>query len=175
MHAPAKADDPIATPQTLTEYDGIAFGFPTRYGVSLISFNASLIVSYLSFFSPQTPAAQMKSYWDSTGQLWQAGSLVGKPVTAFTSTGSLQGGQETTILASVPFYVHHGMIFVPPGYSYGAPMFNVTEVRGGSPWGAGTFAAGDGSRQPTEAELGYAKHQGTYFSGVVGKLAVKKE
>jgi len=113
----------------------------------------------------------MKSFWDSTGQLWQAGALVGKPVTAFTSTGTLQGGQETTIMTSVPVFAHHGMIFVPVGYTYGSPMFNLGEVRGGSPWGAGTFAGADGSRQPSEAELGFAKHQGTYFTGIAAKLA----
>jgi NAD(P)H dehydrogenase (quinone) len=67
--------------------------------------------------------------------------------------------------------VHHGMIYVPPGYTFGGPMFTLDEVKGGSPWGAGTFAGADGSRQPSETELGYATHQGEYFAGKVLKLA----
>ena len=65
---------------------------------------------------------------------------------------------------------HHGMIFVPPGYTHGAAMFDMSSIRGGSPWGAGTFAGADGSRQPTETELSYATHQGEYFAGKALKL-----
>lgn len=74
-------------------------------------------------------------------------------------------------MTSLTQFVHHGMIYVPPGYSYGGPMFSNEEVRGGSPWGAGCYAGADGSRQPSDTELGYAKHQGTYFAGKVLKLA----
>lgn len=66
--------------------------------------------------------------------------------------------------------VHHGMIYVPPGYTMGAPMFDTSELRGGSPWGAGTYAGADGSRQPSKMELDYAKHQGEYFAGKALKL-----
>ena len=66
--------------------------------------------------------------------------------------------------------VHHGMIYVPTGYSFGAEMFSNEEVHGGSPYGAGTYTGADGSRQPSEYELKYAVHQGTYFAGVAKKM-----
>jgi NAD(P)H dehydrogenase (quinone) len=62
------------------------------------------------------------------------------------------------------------MLFVPLGYTFGAGMFGVDEVRGGSPYGAGTFAGADGSRTPSEVELAVARHQGTYFAGIAKKL-----
>ena len=61
--------------------------------------------------------------------------------------------------AALPFVAAHGLIWVPPGYSYGQPMFGLDEVRGGSGWGSGTFAGPTGQRQPSEAELGQAEHQ----------------
>jgi len=148
MHAPPKPDVPVATPQDLAEADGIIFGIPTRFG---------------------TMSAQMKAYFDSTGQLWQKGTLVGKPASIFFSTATQGGGQETTALTTVTQLTHHGMLFVPIGY--GNPsLFNMDEVHGGSAYGAGTFAGGDGSRQPTQLELGVASYQGRYFAGVVTAL-----
>ena len=88
----------------------------------------------------------------------------------FLSTGTQGGRQETTALTAVTQLVHHGMLFVPLGYTFGAAMFGVDEVRGGSPYGAGTFAGADGSRTPSEAELAIARHQGTYFAGIAKKL-----
>jgi multimeric flavodoxin WrbA len=61
--------------------------------------------------------------------------------------------------SALPPFIHHGMIYVPPGYSFGAPMFDIETVRGGSAWGAGTFAGADGSRKVTDVELEQAKHQ----------------
>ena len=72
-------------------------------------------------------------------------------------------------LTSITQLVHHGMIFVPIGYTFGAGMFEMENVKGGSPYGAGTYA-GDGSRQPTELELAQAFHQGKYFAGIAKKL-----
>lgn len=63
------------------------------------------------------------------------------------------------VCAALPNIVHHGMVYVPPGYGLGAPMYGLDEVRGGSGWGAGTFAAGDGSRQPSKVELDFAEYQ----------------
>lgn len=77
-------------------------------------------------------------------------------------------------MTAVTQFTHHGMIFVPPGYSLGADMFGLDEVKGGSPWGASTFAGGDNSRKVSEAELMYALHQGRYFAGVVKRLAATK-
>ncbi|WVZ95132.1 hypothetical protein U9M48_040933 [Paspalum notatum var. saurae] len=83
----------------------------------------------------------------------------------FCSTGCQGGGQETTMLTAVTQLVHHGMVFVPVGYTFGAGMFEVGEVKGGSPYGAGTVA-GDGSRVPTQLELRQAFHQGKYFAAI---------
>lgn len=155
MGAPPKpADIPVFDVEKFTEYDGFIFGFPTRYG---------------------TMPAQMKALFDATGGLWVKGALVGKGASIFTSTGTLGGGQETTILTSLPVLTHHGIVFIPTGYSMGERMFDVTTVRGGSAYGAGTFAGADGSRQPTELELDMAEHQGAFVSATIKKLAVKSE
>ncbi|KAG0469628.1 hypothetical protein HPP92_016328 [Vanilla planifolia] len=148
MGAPPKSDVPIISANELAEADGFLFGFPTRFGMM---------------------AAQFKAFLDSTGGLWRTQQLAGKPAGIFYSTGSQGGGQETTPLTAITQLAHHGMIFVPVGYTGGAGMFEMDKVRGGSPYGAGTFA-GDGSRQPTELELQLAFHQGQYFAGVAKKF-----
>jgi NAD(P)H dehydrogenase (quinone) len=91
MHAPPKPDDAEATADKLTEYDGIMFGMPTRFGMA---------------------CAQMKALMDSTGALWQNGALVGKPAGVFFSTAVQNGGQETTGFTFLTQLTHHGMIFV---------------------------------------------------------------
>ncbi|KAG2433240.1 hypothetical protein HXX76_008310 [Chlamydomonas incerta] len=149
MHAPPKSDYPIITSKELPEADGFVFGFPTRFGMM---------------------AAQMKSFFDTTGQLWQAGALHGKPASMFTSTATQGGGQETTIMTAVTQLTHHGMIFVPAGYAAGGIMFGVKDARGGSPWGAGTLAGPDGSRQPGEDELQQAEILGKGLANVAKKL-----
>ena len=149
MHAAPKPSYPVIKPADLTNYDSFLFGVPTRYG---------------NF------PAQWKAFWDATGQLWASGALLGKYAGVFVSTGSLGGGQETTVINTLSTLTHHGIIYVPIGYGEAfATLSNVTEVRGGSPWGAGTIAGGDGSRQPTDLELGLATHQGKYFYNVVKK------
>ncbi|KEH31165.1 putative NAD(P)H dehydrogenase (quinone) [Medicago truncatula] len=110
-------------------------------------------------------AAQFKAFLDATGGLWRTQALAG----IFYSTASQGGGQETTPLTSVTQLAHHGMIFVPIGYTFGAGMFQMESVKGGSPYGSGTYA-GDGSRQPTELELAQAFHQGKHFAGIAKKL-----
>lgn len=65
---------------------------------------------------------------------------------------------------------HHGMVFVPVGYTFGAKMFAMDEVNGGSPYGTGTFAGADGTRMPRDAELDMAEHQGKYFAAIAKKL-----
>lgn len=150
MHAPAKPDYPVATLDTLTGYDAFLFGVPTRYG------------NY---------PAQWKAFWDSTGGLWASGALYGKPAGFFVSTGTPGGGQETTIVNALSVIVHHGMIYVPLGY---APAFDkltrLDEVHGGSPYGAGSFAGPDGSRQPSALELEIAQIQGKSFYEAVQKF-----
>lgn len=148
LGAPPKRDVPIITPDELGEADGLIFGFPTRYGMM---------------------AAQFKAFFDATGGLWRTQKLAGKPAGIFYSTGSQGGGQETTALTAITQLTHHGMIFVPIGYTFGAGMFEMENLKGGSPYGAGTFA-GAGSRQPTELELAQAFHQGKYIAGIAKKL-----
>ncbi|KAG2494146.1 hypothetical protein HYH03_007782 [Edaphochlamys debaryana] len=150
MHAPPKSAHPVIDPHTLDQADAFVFGFPTRFGMM---------------------ASQMKSFFDATGVLWQKGALHGKPASMFTSTASQGGGQETTIMTAVTQLAHHGMIFVPAGYAAGGVMFGVDEAKGGSPWGAGTLAGADGSRQPSEAELEAARVQAKNFATVAKKLA----
>lgn len=150
LGAPPKSDVPVITASELSEADGFIFGFPTRFGMM---------------------AAQFKAFFDSTGGLWRTQQLAGKPAGIFFSTGSQGGGQETTALTAITQLVHHGIIFVPIGYTGGAGMFEIEKVKGGSPYGAGTLA-GDGSRQPSELELQIAFHQGQYFAGIAKKFKV---
>jgi NAD(P)H dehydrogenase (quinone) len=149
MGAPPKSDDEIVTADRLVEYDGIMFGVSARYGGI---------------------PAQMKAFLDSTGGLWQKGALVGKPAGVFVSTGCQGGGQETSCVSVVHTMAHHGMVFVPLGYR-DSKAFNVDEIHGGSPWGAGTIAAPTGARMPSQLELDIAETQGKAFAGIVEKLA----
>ncbi|KAK9029218.1 hypothetical protein V6N11_026339 [Hibiscus sabdariffa] len=149
MKAPAKAGDvPEIRPEQLLDADGFLFGFPSRFGVM---------------------AAQFKAFFDATSELWKGQALAGKPAGIFWSTGFHGGGQELTALTAITQLAHHGMIFVPLGYTFGSGMFEMDEVKGGSAYGAGTYAA-DGSREPTELELQQAFHQGKYVAEITKKL-----
>jgi len=114
------------------------------------------------------------------GEAARAGTLQARagarrrPLIVFPTTASSHAaaGQETTIMTAVTQLAHHGMIYVPNGFTYGPAMFDVETVHGGSAWGAGTFAGPTGARQPSEMEMGQVTHQGKYFAGVVKKLAV---
>lgn len=148
--AGAKLDQeaPIADPAELADYDAIIVGTPTRFG---------------------NMAAQMRNFWDQTGGHWMKGSLIGKVGSVFTSTAT-GGGNETTILTTHVTLLHHGMVLV--GLPYSAPeLLEIDERRGGSPYGAGTMALGDGSRQPGEKELALARFQGRHVAEIAGKLA----
>jgi len=139
---------PIASPAELADYDAIIFGTPTRFG---------------------NMTSQMRSFLDQTGQLWFTGKLVGKVGSVFTSTGT-GGGNESTILTFWPTLAHHGMVIV--GTPYTIPeMTEVADHRGGSPYGAGTIAGSDGSRQPSATELTIARHQGRHVAGIAKKLS----
>ncbi|XP_052483462.1 probable NAD(P)H dehydrogenase (quinone) FQR1-like 3 isoform X3 [Gossypium raimondii] len=152
MNAPAKAADvPEIRPEQLLEADGFLFGFPSRFGVM---------------------AAQFKAFFDATNDLWEHQALAGKPAGIFWSTGFHGGGQELTALTAITQLAHHGMIFVPLGYTFGSGMFEMNQVKGGSSYGAGTYAA-DGSREPTELELQQAFYQGKYVAEITKKLKNK--
>ncbi|KAE9993697.1 hypothetical protein EG327_003706 [Venturia inaequalis] len=152
MHAPPK-DESIKTlndPKELETFDGYLFGIPTRYG---------------------NMPAQWKTFWDKTGGQWQSGGFFGKYAGLFISTASLGGGQESTAIAMMSTFTHHGLIFVPLGYAktFGE-LVDLSEVRGGSPWGAGTFAGADGSRQPSVKEVALAEAQGRVFFEHLSKV-----
>jgi NAD(P)H dehydrogenase (quinone) len=111
MHAPAKPNYPIIAVDDLKKFDAFLFGIPTRYG---------------NF------PAQWKAFWDATGGLWAGGALAGKYAGVFVSTGTPGGGQETTAVNSISTLVHHGMLYVPLGYSQTfAQLTNLSEVHGG--------------------------------------------
>ncbi|SMN20441.1 similar to Saccharomyces cerevisiae YCR004C YCP4 Protein of unknown function, has sequence and structural similarity to flavodoxins [Maudiozyma saulgeensis] len=144
MNAPvAKASIPVATAETLKEYDAFLFGVPTRFG---------------------SLPAQWSAFWDSTGALWAEGALCGKIAGFFVSTSSYGGGQEDTVRNCLSYIIHHGMIYIPLGYKNAfAELANVEEVHGGSAWGAGTLVGSDGSRASSAVELKIAEIQGKTF------------
>jgi NAD(P)H dehydrogenase (quinone) len=148
--AGAKLDQaaPIAAVDELPDYDAILFGTPTRFG---------------------NMCAQMRNFLDQTGGIWLKGSLIGKVGSVFTSTATQHGGQETTITSFHTTLLHHGMVVVGVPYSCQA-LVNMGEITGGSPYGAGTLAGGDGSRQPSENELVIARFQGRHVAEIAAKL-----
>ena len=148
MNAKVDQAAPIAAPLELADYDAIIFGTPTRFG---------------------NMAAQMRNFLDQTGPLWAKGALVGKVGSVFVSTGT-GGGSETTITSFHNTLMHHGMVVV--GLPYSAPQLaDISEVGGGSPYGAATIAAGNGSRQPSERELALAEFQGAHVARIATRLA----
>ena len=140
---------PIATVAELADYDALIFGTPTRFG---------------------NMCAQMRNFLDQTGGLWMKGALVGKVGSVFTSTATQHGGQETTITSFHSTLLHQGMIVVGVPYAC-QELMNMDEMTGGSPYGAGTLAKGDGSRQPSANELSIARFQGTHVAGITKKQA----
>ena len=139
---------PIATVDELADYDAIILGCGTRYG---------------------RIAAQLANLLDQTGGLWAKGAFNGKVGSAFVSTASQHGGQETTLMSLITNMMHLGMVIVGLPYSYQG-LLGVEEVSGGTPYGASTIAAGDGSRRPSENELGAARFQGRHVAEVTRKL-----
>lgn len=137
----------LATPAELAEYDAIIVGTPTRFG---------------------NMSAQMRTFFDQTGGLWAKGALAGKVASVFTSTGT-GGGQEMTITSTWTTLAHHGMVIVPIGYAT-PELFDISQVGGGTPYGASTIAGGDGSRQPDPRELTIARHQGAHVAKIAAKL-----
>ena len=139
---------PVASPNELADYDAIIFGTPTRFG---------------------NMTGQMRTFLDQTGALWMSGALIGKVGSVFTSTATQHGGQETTITSAHHTLLHQGMIIV--GLPYSCPdLMIMTEITGGSPYGAATLAGTDGSRKPSENELGMARFQGKHVAEITAKL-----
>lgn len=139
---------PIAEQSSLSDADAIIFGTPTRFG---------------------NMCAQMRNFLDQTTQLWLSGALIGKVGSVFVSTASQHGGQETTIQSFHTTLLHHGMIVVGVPYSE-QRLLNMTEISGGTPYGATTLANSDGARQPSENELAIARFQGQHVAEIASKL-----
>jgi NAD(P)H dehydrogenase (quinone) len=125
---------PIAEPDEMANYDGVIFGTPTRYS---------------------NMAAQMRNFLDQTGSLWTSNALVGKVGSAFTSTASQHGGQETTLVSTHFTLLHLGFVIVDVPYT-SMELSKLEPVSGGTPYGAATIGGEDGSRWPTEDELATA-------------------
>ncbi|MFS8479905.1 MAG: NAD(P)H:quinone oxidoreductase [Micromonosporaceae bacterium] len=131
----------IATHDDLVWADAYAFGTPTRYG---------------------NVASQLKQFIDGTGQLWQAGYVVGKPATAFTSAANVHGGNESTLLALYNIMFHWGSIIVPPGYT-DPSVFGAF----GNPYG---IAHPSNNGAPTEETLAAARYQGQRLATITAQL-----
>ncbi len=119
---------PYATPDDLKQCAGLILGSPTRFG---------------------NMAAPLRYFLDGTGGLWLSGALIGKPAAVFTSTASLHGGQETTLLSMMLPLLHHGMLLV--GLPYSEPDLTAT-TSGGTPYGASHWAGPDDKRPLSEEE-----------------------
>lgn len=139
---------PVATPNDLVDAHALIFGTPTRFG---------------------NMCAQMRNFLDQTGQLWARGALIGKVGSVFTSSATQHGGQESTILSTHITLLHQGLIIVGTPYSEARQM-TVSEITGGSPYGASTITGGDGKRMASENELAIAAFQGRHVAGIARKL-----
>lgn len=147
--APAIPDDgaPYAELRDLEECAGIALGSPTRFG---------------------NMAAPMKYFWDGTSSLWLKGSLAGKPAAVFTSTSSLHGGQETTLVSMMLPLLHHGMLIV--GLPYSAPEL-LTTTAGGTPYGPSHHAGAASDLPVSEHEHRLCLALGKRLAEITLKLA----
>ena len=143
----AQADVPVAEPEELADYDAIIVGTPTRFG---------------------NMAAQMRSLWDRTGGLWAKGALVGKPVGVFCSTASMHGGQETTLVASMLTFLHHGMIVVGVPYSVAELL---TTNAGGTPYGPSHVSGQPPTAPITNEEAAICRALGRRVAEVAEKLS----
>lgn len=136
---------PYASRTDLEQCAGLALGSPTRFG---------------------NMAAPLKHFLDGTGDLWLSGALSGKPAGAFTSTGSLHGGQETTLLTMMIPLLHHGMVLC--GVPYSEQALHET-ASGGTPYGPSHWA-GSGSQQLSDAEKAICQTFGQRLAGLALRL-----
>ena len=145
-------DIPIADPRKdLKEIDGIIIGTPTRFG---------------------NMTAQMRNFWDQTGEDWAKGTLIGKPASVFTSTANQHGGQETTIISTMITLLHHGLVFVGLPYSF-PDQTRMDEITGGTPYGPSTIVGPKGERMPSENELNLARSLGRHHTEIATQLMFK--
>ena len=139
---------PYATREDLLDCVGLALGSPTRFG---------------------NMAAPLKYFLDSTGAEWASGALVGKPAAVFTSTSTMHGGQESTLLSMALPLLHHGMLLL--GLPYTEPALSST-LSGGSPYGASHVAGPAGDNAISEHERELARALGRRLADTARKLAI---
>jgi NAD(P)H dehydrogenase (quinone) len=140
---------PLADPEELANYDAILFGTPTRFG---------------------NMASQMRNFLDRTGPLWANNALVGKIGSAFCSTASQHGGQETTLTSFHTTLLHHGMIVIGLPYTF-KDLMTLREVTGGTPYGASCVTGnGNEARMPSELELQMCRYQGEHVTRIAAQL-----
>ncbi len=147
-HRSEVSNEPTASLEDLEWADGIAFGTPTRFG---------------------NVAAQLKMYLDEAGELWQQGKLINKVVTAFTSSQTPHGGQESTILALNNTFYHWGAIVLPLGYTV-SEVFN----GGGNPYGA-SYTSGTRVGEPDAETRAVAAAQGRRLARVAQVIAAAQD
>lgn len=140
------AGAPYVELQDLEQCAGLALGSPTRFG---------------------NMASAMKYFWDGTATQWLSGTLSGKPACVFTSTGSLHGGQESTLLTMMMPLLHHGMLI--HGLPYTLPEL-MTTASGGSPYGASHWSGVDGSKTISEDSRRLAIALGQRLADTAKKL-----
>jgi NAD(P)H dehydrogenase (quinone) len=148
--APEQHATEVATPDDLCWADGIAWGTPTRYG---------------------TMATPMKGFLDGLVDVWKTGALEDKPAGVFTSSASIHGGQESTILTTLVPLLHFGMIFVGTPYVQN-PQIMTADAVGGSPYGPSTVAGPDGRRAVPEVDLRTARNLGVRLARVASALKI---
>ncbi|SNX28700.1 NAD(P)H dehydrogenase (quinone) [Polynucleobacter meluiroseus] len=147
VEAPIPNDGPPYVEYSdLQECVGLALGSPTRFG---------------------NMAAPMKYFWDGSSAQWLSGALIGKPACVFTSTGSLHGGQESTLLTMMIPLLHHGMMIM--GLPYSEPDLMSTKT-GGGPYGLSHLAHADGRAPISAEEQRLAKAQGKRLAQTALKL-----
>jgi NAD(P)H dehydrogenase (quinone) len=139
---------PVAKIDDLVEYDAIILGCGTRFG---------------------RMASQMSAFLDQAGGLWARGALNGKVGSAFASTATQHGGQETTLFAMITNMLHFGLVIVGLPYSWPGQM-SLDEITGGSPYGATTVTGAQGQRLPSANELEGARFQGLTVAETAKKL-----
>ena len=142
-----KEGSPFCDNRDLEDCAGLALGSPTRFG---------------------NMAAPLKAFLDGTSPLWLKGALVGKPACVFTSTGSLHGGQETTLLSMMLPLLHHGMLIA--GLPYANAELNATRS-GGTPYGASHFAGIADDQPVTDAERALCVAQGRRLAEIALQLS----
>lgn len=147
--APPEPQDgaPYATQRDLEECSGLILGSPTRFG---------------------NMAAPLKHFLDGSGALWASGALIGKPAAAFTSTATMHGGQESTLLTMLLPLMHHGMVLV--GIPFTENALNTTRS-GGTPYGASHVAGPQDDPDPSDEEKQLARALGRRVAQLARKLS----